>query len=69
MDPYERNNDITADVLSLVSIQVPLEIIASWSDQQCEDAERWASAELLKASDNLYIRKIKMPEFLAPWKE
>ncbi len=59
-----RDDSVLVDILSLVSVTVTEEIVSTWTDSQCEEAEDWACKLALKASDNLYIRVPKQPEFL-----
>lgn len=48
----ERDNAATVDLLSLVGIDVYEEDVAEWTDEQVREAENWASALYLRASDN-----------------
>lgn len=51
--PWERNDELTLSVLYLVGgHSVPLSAIKQWTDQQCREAEEWAGAVHLHASDN-----------------
>lgn len=51
--PWKRDNAVTADVLSLVcDHEVPPEVIETWTDDQVREAEMWAGAVHLRASDN-----------------
>ena len=59
-----RDDSVLVDILSLVSVVVTEEIVSTWTDEQCEQAETWACKLHLKASDNKYIRVPKKPEFL-----
>jgi hypothetical protein len=54
---------VLSDILLLVGVQVPPEQVARWSDGQRLDAERWASAVHLDASDNT-VKVPPKPEFL-----
>lgn len=41
-----------ADLLSLANVDVPSEIIQGWTQEQRDEAEAWAAATALAASDN-----------------
>jgi hypothetical protein len=51
--PWFRDNNRTRNCLSLVSdTKASMELIATWTDKQCQEAEEWALAVHLNASDN-----------------
>lgn len=51
---WARNNEATGDLLSLTGegSLVPRAAIDTWTDEQCQEAEQWAGAAHLNASDN-----------------
>lgn len=52
-DPdWSRSDDRLFELLQLVEREVPFETIEGWTDSQCREAEAWASAVHLSASDN-----------------
>jgi hypothetical protein len=53
MTAIERDNSATVDLLSLVGVEVFEEDVALWTDEQVREAENWASALYLRASDNV----------------
>lgn len=61
--PFKREEEASADLLTLVGVDVPLEIIACWTDEQIKQAEDWAAAAHLQASDNK-LTVPPMPLFL-----
>ncbi len=58
MPPEEPKNEVTADLVSLVVCwprtvdRRVREVIATWTEQQCDQADAWAGALHLRASDN-----------------
>lgn len=60
---FERNDQLTQDVLDFADVQVSLDEIARWTDKQCEQAEDWAGAVHFRASDNP-VHVPPMPAFL-----
>ena len=51
--PWVRNDESTRDALLLIDLMdVPLPDIALWTDQQCQQAEDYATALHFSASDN-----------------
>lgn len=60
---WPRNEEATADLLALVGIVVPPVAIADWTDAQIEQAEDYAGAAHLRASDN-DIEVPPLPAFL-----
>lgn len=59
-----RDDSVLVDILSLVGVEVTEEIVSTWTDSQCNEAENWACKLALKASDHSYIRVPKKPTFL-----
>jgi len=57
------------DILSLVDMDIPLEIIETWTDEDFSSALNWASSVHLRASDNYDVKVPKMPKFLKPYKK
>lgn len=64
---WQRDNEVTRDVLELASVEVPAETIATWSDAECMAAEEWAGAVHLKASDNDDVVVPPTPAHVAPY--
>jgi hypothetical protein len=68
IDPSEpiwtRDDQRTHDVLNLGGTFVSLLDISDWTDLQCQQAENWASAEYLYASDNDDVVRVARPDFL-----
>jgi hypothetical protein len=60
---------VTRDLLLLVGLKVPLVVIRDWSGWEREQAERWASACIARASDNTHVRIAPRPRCLAAYKE
>lgn len=52
MQNWTRNDQSTQDLLGLVDNLAMLSVIEEWTDQQCQEAESWASAQHFQASDN-----------------
>jgi hypothetical protein len=59
---WDRDNEATHDLLSLVDRDIPLSIIESWTDEQCHVADEWAGAAMLQASDNDDIEVPPIPD-------
>ena len=55
--------DILRDILLLVGLSFTPEEIATWTPEQRQQAERWAAAEHLYASDNP-VKRLPRPSFL-----
>lgn len=51
-DGWSRDDTATRDILLLISREVPIERIASWTDAEVQAVENWASAYMLHASDH-----------------
>lgn len=65
MKDWKRDDQATADLLELGSDKIAhLHIIATWTDEQCRQAEAWASARHFRASDNA-VRVPKIPPHVA----
>lgn len=60
---FKREEEATADLLTLVGVDVPLEIVATWTADQMQQADAWAGAVRLKASDSKLVVP-PMPRFL-----
>ena len=61
-EAWTRNDDRTFTLLMLCGgHDVPREAVTGWTDQQCEQAEDWASREHLNASDNDDVERVPMP--------
>jgi hypothetical protein len=54
------------DILSLVSREVPMPVLQAWSAEQRQQAEKWAGAVHLAASDNP-VRVPEEPGHVRPW--
>ena len=52
-DVLRGDVDVLQDLLSLVSYNVPIDIIKTWSPELRQCAEEWAVAQHLVASDNI----------------
>lgn len=67
--PWERDNDLTYRLLSLTGegCLVPMEAIEKWTDTQCMEAEQWAGATHLHASDNDDIQVPTIPAHVKEW--
>lgn len=67
-EPYEYTDDPTGVdcqmILSLVTKVPSLEVIRGWTPAQREEAERWAGALHLSASDNEDVIVPSRPTFL-----
>lgn len=65
---WQRNDEATYHTLLLVSGHaVTPDVIASWSDEQCQQAEQWAMAIHLQASDNDGVEVPRTPECVRPF--
>lgn len=60
---WMRDEEVTAQLLGLVGIEVSAEDVASWQAHQVRHAEEWASAVHLRAADNA-VTVPPMPMFL-----
>jgi hypothetical protein len=69
MMEYTEEAYVIRDLLSLVDMEVPLEIIETWSDKDISAVAFWAGAAHLKASDNHDVKIPKMPKVLKPYKK
>jgi len=61
---HERDDELTRDLLLLVDKKIPVEVIATLTDQEISKAEDWVSAVYLDASDNEGIKIPEYPEIL-----
>jgi hypothetical protein len=65
MKNWKRDDQATQDLLDLGSDKLAmLGVIATWTDEQCRQAEAWASARHFHASDNA-VRVPKIPPHVA----
>ncbi len=63
-----RDNEATSDLLSLVGIDAPAEVVATWPDEDVKAACEWAGCTHLHASDNDDVVVPPRPAFIpAPW--
>jgi hypothetical protein len=63
--PWFRDDLRTESCLLLVSdTAAPIELIATWTDKQCKEAEEWAVALHLNASDNDDVVVPQRPDFI-----
>jgi hypothetical protein len=60
-DEYSR--DRIGELLSLVDVEIPGELIDAWSQEQIMEAGDWATRSYLRASDN-NVRVPERPNFL-----
>lgn len=66
MKTWKRDDQATQDWLDLASDKTaPLSVIATWTDEQCRQAEDWASARHFRASDNPGVRVPPIPPHVA----
>lgn len=66
---WTRDDSATFNALLLVSgHNVPFRAIAFWTDMQCMQAEQWAMATHLDASDNDGIEMPDMPAHVAAYR-
>lgn len=67
--PWKRDDKATRDVLSLTGqgACVPLNAIQNWTDWQCQQAEAWAGAVHLHASDNDDVFVPTIPPHVETW--
>lgn len=63
---WTRDNQATYDILQLIhqGEDIPLSTIEGWTDEQCKQAEDYAGAVHLKASDNDDVVVPPIPEHL-----
>jgi hypothetical protein len=60
--PWTRENERTLVVLLLVGgHDVTAQVVAAWTDAECQQAEEWAMREHLHASDNDQVERVPMP--------
>ena len=65
---WTRDEERTYDTLLLVGgYDVPRAAILSWSDEECEQAEEWATAVHFRASDNDDVVVPPVPSWVAHW--
>jgi uncharacterized membrane protein YgaE (UPF0421/DUF939 family) len=58
--------EILEDMLRLISSKKPPQT-KWWSQSQRNQAEKWARSEILRASDNSYVRRVPVPDVLQHW--
>jgi hypothetical protein len=58
---------LTSTLLSLTSIIVDEAVVATWTDEQCQQAESWVSA-VRTALGACEAQGPEMPAFLGPYK-
>ncbi|WP_428419241.1 hypothetical protein [Methylibium sp.] len=64
---WERNDEITLDILLLVGGHtISADDVALWTDPQCRDAEAWAAAAHFHASDNDDVKVPPVPACVRP---
>ncbi|QDF95164.1 hypothetical protein CJ010_00645 [Azoarcus sp. DD4] len=69
-DVWSRCDERTYTTLLLVGGHcVPEQVVSTWSDKQCMEAEEWALSVHLSASDNDGIEVPPMPEHVAAYPE
>lgn len=61
---WRREEEVTADLLRQVGIVAPADAVAQWTEADLREAEDWASALYLWASDKDIVVP-PMPEFLS----
>lgn len=67
---FSRDDTATFNALLLVGGQdVPFSAIAGWTDMQCVEAEQWAMALHLNASDNDEVEVPEMPAHVAAYRK
>jgi hypothetical protein len=66
---YLRDDEVLSDILSLVSVIVSPQVISTWTDSNCQDAEEWAACTYCKVSDHYNTKVPKEPKFLAQYKK
>lgn len=59
----DRDNDVVHDLLLLVDVYIPADVIARWTNRQYLRAEEWAGKAHLRASDN-NVRVPSRPRFI-----
>ena len=65
MKDWKRDDQATQDLIDLGSDKLaPLSVISTWTDEQCRQAEAWASARHFHASDNI-VRVPPVPPHVA----
>lgn len=61
---WQRDDEATIDLLELAGILAPTQVVHSWTDEQCQQAEEWAAARHFRASDNA-VRVPPVPAHVA----
>jgi len=65
---WTRDDATTRDCLSLVSLDIPLSEIATWTDEQVQHAEQWSGTCHAVASDNDEVDIPPEPSCITEWK-
>jgi len=61
-EPWTRDDERTFVLINLCGgHEVPRLAVTGWTDAQCQEAEDWAAAEHLAASDNEGVERRSMP--------
>src|SRR5690606_20341584 len=68
VEPWQRDDVVTRDVLDLADVSVPADVINTWTDAQCQAAEHWAALVHQRASDNP-VRVPPVPKHVKPYRE
>lgn len=67
-EEWQRDEERTYTTLLLVGgYDVPHDAISSWSDEECMQAEEWATALHYYASDNDDVEVPPVPSWVAHW--
>lgn len=64
--PGARNNKAVGDLLAMVDVDVPDDVLSGWTDEQAFLAQHWAWKYYLRASDNI-VKVPPRPDFLGPF--
>ena len=59
----KRDNASARMILGLVGEDVPITVIAGWTDLQVNEAVHWASSEFVTGK-GMPVKEVKKPEFL-----
>jgi hypothetical protein len=60
----ELTTQVVHDLLLMVSIDIPREVIDGWTDEQRQSVADWAGIEHLIASDNDHLTRVPKPEII-----
>jgi hypothetical protein len=61
---WTRDDEVTSDLLRLATIEAPVALVATWTDEQVKQADEWTGAVHLRASDNDNVIVPPRPAFL-----